>query len=496
MKRNRQRWAIALAVGLAGSGWWPAGAQETVAPAEPLAATPPAIGAAATPPPPVTPEQLQALQQQVYELTKQLRQVEVAMEGQQKTADDKAKAAPVITAGAKGFGFTSADKAFDLKVGGRIGYDVGWFSQDSELEDYVGDEQDGTGFRYARLRLSGKLWEYVTFQAEYDFAGENGADSPKFRDVFIQLNGIPYGGGRTADLRVGHFREPFSLEDLTGIPNRTFLERSLMHSFVPNRNAGVQISDALFGETGKERLSYQLGVFKETDDLPSANDSDEDQGYQITGRVTGLPWYREDGRKLIHLAAAYSHRNPDGAPIAWPGRTETRLSALRYTDINKFPGYRLNDALADDIDLLGLEAALVYGPLSVQAEYTKAMVDTTLGGDADFDGGYVQASYFLTGEHRPYRHENGIFDRITPNKNFGWKSVDGWGAWELAARYSFVDLEDGPIRGGEQQAYTLGLSWYLNPNLRITTNYILNNVETDRYDGDFSALQTRFQLEF
>lgn len=442
-------------------------------------------------------EQVDALREQVYELTKQLRQLEVQLEDDKKAAEDKAKKLPVVGAGADGFSITSADKAFQLKIGGRILYDVGFFRQDSELENVVGDEQDGTGFRAARIRLQGKLWENIQFQAEYDFAGESGEDTPKFQDVFVQYNNIPYGGGRGFDFRVGHFREPFGLEELTPIPYRTFVERSLSNVFVPGRNAGIQVSDALFGEPKQERLTYQLGVFKETDDWPSSNDSDEDRGYIITGRVTGLPYYQDEGRKLVHVGLAYSHRNPDGARVNYGLRPESRLALFRTIDPDRLPvGFRLRDARADDVDLFGGELAGVWGPFSVQAEYVHSSVDTTFGGNVDVGGYYVQASYFLTGEHRPYRNDRGIFDRVKPNRNFGFKAADGYGAWEIAARYSNVDLNDGPIRGGEHQSYTLGVNWYLNPNTEVQLNYVHNVVEHDLYDGDFDFLQARFTLEF
>jgi phosphate-selective porin OprO/OprP len=442
-------------------------------------------------------EQLEALRQQVYELNKQVRQLEVQIEDNEKVVDDKAKQLPAVKFDGDGLSITSANKAFQLRIRSRVAYDYAWFDQDEELKLAVGDEQDGTGFRFARLQLQGKFWDDFGFVTEYDFAGENGEDTPKFRDVYLEYHAIPYGGGREMSFRVGHYREPFSLEEQTPVPYRTFVERSLANVFVPQRNAGVQLSDALFGEPKKERLTWAVGAFKDTDDWPSANDSDEDQGYQITGRVTGLPWYEDDGRKLLHLGVAYSLRNPDGTRVNYGVRPESRLSLFRYIDPDNLPqSFRLRDARTDDVNLLGLEAATVFGPFSLQGEYIRSDVDTTFGGDLTFDGYYVQASYFLTGENRPYRNDRGLFDRVVPERNFNWRKREGWGAWEATARYSSVDLTDRPIWGGEQDAITLGLNWYLNPNVRITWNYIHNQVNHVRYDGDFDIFQTRFQFEF
>ncbi|MCC6696011.1 MAG: hypothetical protein IT365_10320, partial [Candidatus Hydrogenedentes bacterium] len=445
----------------------------------------------------VTVEQIEQLKKQVYELTKQVRQLEVQAENDKKAAEDKAKALPAVKLDTDGLTVSSANKAFQLRIRGRLGYDFAWFDQDEALKQAIGDEQDGTGFRFARIRLQGKFWEDFSSDLEFDFAGEGGEDTPKFRDAYLQYDAIHYGGDRYMSFRVGHFREPFSLEELTAVTNRTFVERSLANVFVPSRNAGVQLSDALLGEPKKERLTWAIGAFKETDDWPSANDSDEDQGYQITGRVTGLPWYEDEGEKLLHLGAAYSVRNPDGARVNYGVRPETRLALFRYIDPDALPqSFRLRDARADDVNLLGLEAATVLGPFSLQSEYIRSDYDSTFAGDLTFDGYYVQGSYFLTGEHRPYRNESGIFDRVVPEHNFNLRKRDGWGAWEVTARYSSVDLTDKPIWGGEQTAYTLGLNWYLNPNVRITWNYIHNEVEQERFDGDFDVFQTRFQFEF
>jgi len=271
------------------------------------------IGSGAAPA--AAPSELDALRDQVYELNKRLRQIEVQAETDKAAAEAAAKKTPVVSAGAEGFSITSPDKAFQLKVGARVAYDVAFFKQDRELERAVGNEQDGVGFRYARIRLSGRVWENISHTLEFDFAGESGEDTPVFRDVYVQLEKIPYFAGQDFTFRVGHYREPFSLEELTPVPYRTFNERSLANVFVPSRNAGIQLSDALLGESGQERMTWAIGAFKETDNWPSSNDSDEDQGYQITARVTGLPWYADEGRKLLHLGLAYSLRNP--AARAW-----------------------------------------------------------------------------------------------------------------------------------------------------------------------------------
>ena len=140
------------------------------------------------------------------------------------------------------------------------------------------------------------------------------------------------------------------------------------------------------------------------------------------------------------------------------------------------------------MDLVGTEAALVAGPFSLQGEYMTAMTNTDDGTDPMFSGFYAMASYFLTGENRTYK--GGLFGRVKPKKNFG---AGGPGAWELAARYSHLDIADEAVEGGELDDITLGVNWYLNPNTRFMFNYVHAGLDTV---GQSDTFQTRAQVDF
>ena len=442
------------------------------------------------------PTELRELREQIEALTLRLKQLEERYETDKKMANEEKRIEeeqsvkePQVTLDGKGFRVRSADEDFELRIRLRLAQDFAWFDQDNELKNQFGNEQDGTDFRFARIRLQGRLWEDFRFLGEFDFAGQNGGDTPKFRDMYIQYNGIPYIGENEFDLRFGHFKEPFSLDELNAVTSLQFLENPLLDVFVPSRNAGLQLSDAILGESKAERMTWAVGVFKETDDIPSSDDSDEDQGYQLTGRITGLPIYADGGRKLLHLGAEYSHRNRDGDFQRYRPRPETRLSNFRYVDTGNIA--------VDEIDLLGLELAGVYGPFSLQSEYVRSDLNAVSGEDLCFDGYYVQIAYLLTGEHRSYRHDSGRFDSPVPKHPFHLSSEKwDWGAWEIASRYGAVDLNDGNIDGGKHTSLTLGLNWYLNTNLRVSANYIHNDIDNNAYDGQFDVYQTRMQLEF
>ncbi len=360
------------------------------------------------------------------------------------------------------------DRTIKFKIGGRIMNDWAWFA-DSDTGKQVGELEDGTEFRRARIYISGQIYDDITFKAQYDFSGGD-AD---FKDVWIGIKQVPFVG----NVKVGHFKEPFGLEELTSSKYITFMERGLSDMFAPGRSTGIMIYNHAF----RERMTWSVGVFKNRTDSYGYDEGDGDYAY--TGRITFLPWYQSND-KLLHLGLAYSHRNPDDREIRFRERPESHL-APRFVNTGHFEAKR--------IDLIGLEAAWVYGSFSLQGEYVQAIVDSINRGDCCFQGFYIYGSYFLTGEHRPYNRKKGVFGRIKPRHNYTNKPGGGKGAWEIAARYSYLDLDDKSVNGGRLQDFSIGVNWYLNPNTRVMWNYVF----ADSADGaDADIFQMRFQIDF
>jgi phosphate-selective porin OprO/OprP len=96
-------------------------------------------------------------------------------------------------------------------------------------------------------------------------------------------------------------------------------------------------------------------------------------------------------------------------------------------------------------------------------------------GTVFMQGGYAEALYFLTGENRDYNKVSGVFNRVIPKNNANFSECK-YGAWQVGARYDWIDLNSFGINGGQAQDGTLGLNWFLNPNLRIQVNYVLTHV--------------------
>jgi len=225
-------------------------------------------------------------------------------------------------------------------------------------------------------------------------------------------------------------------------------------------------------------MTTAVGVFRDSDDY---GENVDDGGYNVTGRITVLPIYRDKGVSLLHIGAAYSYRNPDDS-LSYDACPEAHL-ANDFIDTGSFA--------SDQVDLLGLEAAWVNGPFSLQGEYITADADRINSSDVGFDGYYVQASYFLTGEHRSYKTSEAAFSRIKPKENYSYGG--GCGAWELKARYSELDLNDSNITGGELNNITAGLNWYLNPNTIIMWDYV--HADKDNV-GQASMFMMRLQFDF
>jgi phosphate-selective porin OprO/OprP len=373
-----------------------------------------------------------------------------------------------------GLRLASPQDEFTLKLGGGVQADAGWPAGGQRLADELKDSfDDKAEFRRLRLALSGQLCQNLEYKAEGDFT------RAPFRvtDLYLRLTHLPAIG----NLTVGHIKEPHGMEHLTSSNNITFLERALPAVFSSRRSFGLMAGNqALDG-----RMTWAAGVFHTCNDpvWGSTNDGDS---WDVTGRVTGLAWYEDDGKRLLHLGASYGLRIP-GGPVRFQQRPEAFFMP-RFTDTKEID--------ADSVHRLGVEAAWVDGPLSVQGEYLAAACGAPSASNPWLHGAYAQASYLLTGETRPYDRASGTFAGVRPRKNLCENG--GGGAWEVAARCSFVGLNQGelPASARAVQDFTFGLNWYLNLNVRVMWNYIHSWVAGTGVDGGVDTFAMRFQIAF
>ena len=314
-------------------------------------------------------------------------------------------------------------------------------------------------------------------------------EEPNFKDVYIQLIKLPVVG----NFRVGHFKEPWSLER-TSSNYITFMERSLPVAF----SAGYGLGMGLFNHALKKRATWNAGLFYDTlGEAPPITNSLFRPGAWVGAlRLTGLPWYKDKGKKLAHLGFSYAHEDQGQAnSLLIRTRPESHLVVVRPVSTGIVAG-------VTGLDRWLLEGAVVFGSFSLQGEYANLITETGSGmGESNYSSFYVHGSYFITGEHRPYKTESGIFGRVKPKRNFDGKG--GWGAWQVAIRYSTIDLNDdgiGAARGGEMDDYTLGLNWHLNSQTRFMFNYVHADVDSAAIPavpaGKLNIYQFRFQVDF
>jgi len=186
------------------------------------------------------------------------------------------------------------------------------------------------------------------------------------------------------------------------------------------------------------------------DDIPHRSDH-----WAFTSRVTYAPIARK--RQVVHLAASVEYRDMNGG-------SDYRVRSRPESALGR---YLVDTGLLGDVDqtvAFGAEGAVMYGPFSVQGEYMRVALDRSSSPNPDFDGWYVLGSWVLTGESRSYSRSRAVFSGVVPKRP--------WGAVELAARYSTLDLIDSGVYGGSENDVTVGLNWYIRENLRLMFNHV------------------------
>ncbi|MEQ9110572.1 MAG: porin [Rhodospirillaceae bacterium] len=358
---------------------------------------------------------------------------------------------------------TSANGASSFAV-------VGFLQADVVANDTLG-LGDGVVLRRARLGVKGKIDSSWT----YDIKLDAGRGMTELYDANIGYRFRP-----KTSAQVGQFKEPIGLEWSSGAPWWSFFDRGLVSALTPKRAIGAALS------TRGPNWRLTGGVFGDAAAMKGTPAIDR----AITGRFHVVPIKTED--VVLHIGLGASFRTPDGAEgIRYKTKHETSLSATPILDTGKITG-------AQRSSVINFEALVNYRSVSLQAEYAKTRVSRAGAlSNAYFDAFYVQGSWFVTGEMRPYNSSTGGMARIKPLEPLSGQ-LKGGGAVEIAFRYDFADLTDSNILGGEMDRYTLGVNWYLNGNTRISANYITAYIDRPMsyLDGTINALAGRFQLAF
>ena len=374
-------------------------------------------------------------------------------------------------------------------INGSMQADTGYFHQDANSMKTYGPIANGADFRRARLGVKGAINETVNYSWQMDF-GFFGR--PTFTDVWVEQTQIPFLG----NVRVGQWKQPFSLEVVSSYRYTTFMERSsLFQAFTAFRHIGTgfynnadDLSATWAGSvfaTGQDQFG---GSLFENQTAAGTFTHVNMGGVGTAERFTWVPYWDEctKGANYVHLGAAHFFNAPPGQTINFRSIPEFYIGQNANGTIgssgqaapggfNGTPFFVATGAKTVNFyNVLGTELLWVEGPFSLQSEAMVNFVNQA-GVTATLPGTYAQVGYFLTGEHRPYDRKAGAIDRVIPNRNFSFNKDGcntGIGAWEVAGRFSYLDLNDKAIQGGTLTDYTAGVNWYLNPNVKFVVNYI------------------------
>jgi phosphate-selective porin OprO/OprP len=391
---------------------------------------------------------------------------------------------------AEGIKFKSADGNLDAHLGGRVVVHYRGFQYHNERV-----QRDGFTFRQVKLHLAGKLWKDWEFKVELNTTGASVA----LDDGYVGLVRWKF-----LQIRVGQFKAPFSLEELTSTRFIDLPERSPMNRLTPARELGIMVH----GEIVEKIFGYGLMASNGN----GRNGPDENSDKDLTLRVWVRPLGTNESEwiKNLHFAFNGSVGRRDQAANTAPYTFSDPMTGTTFASLG---GDAPSVKFDEDRYRYGGEFAWLFGPGSIKAEYIRTTDQyTNLDGFKDhshmhFTAYYASATWLVTGETKTW-------DRIRPDKPlFG--SGGGFGAIEIAARYSEFqinkeEMDSGYFNRGTSarrvREYCAGVNWFPNMNTRITVAYAYINywgeehteplvVSGKRIDHE-DVLLVRVQIDF
>lgn len=459
----------ALALGMLAAGAGAAAAQESVQTNPPLT-TDQQISAQQ--------RQIEAQQRQIDALQDQLREVTTLLSNRVERVEAQTEHGRVNMAN-PGPRLEGANARNSMNIIGAVHVTVGAVDQDNDgsLSPAL---YGGTEIKRARIGLQGTAFNDYAYAVEFDLAqppGTSPSVAAAARDLWVQYNGF-----RPWSFTIGNMKPLTGLEasfnDRANV--QTFAESSMMTSLITTpgvRYVGFRAA------RGGDHWSTALGIYGDDVNNNGVASGVYEEGFGVNGRFTWAPITTPT--RLLHVGVSGYDR--DVSEAAGVGQLRPRAQPENTIDNGRLIDTG-NLQFAESVNLLAFETAGFLGPIGFQAEYARMDVEQNGGRpDLEFDGGYVSANWFLTGESRAYDPRTGLFTRIAPRAVMDPRA-DTWGAWELAARWSVLDLDDAnlagasaaagaAVRGGEETNYTLGVNWYWNPYFRLMLNYVNADVE-------------------
>lgn len=386
--------------------------------------------------------------------------------------------------------FCTGDGMNCVAITGRIHFDAGAYSFTPKSGATSPQTvNDGINARRARLGLIGtynKDWEYGLV-----------IDAGGTTDGQAVLNNayIAYKGIKGMLIQGGYIDVPYTLDEATSSNNILFMERAASQVLATNLAAG-DFRSAFGGQVFDK--NYWVGAYVTGPTTGAGVNHSQPQPLGATFRAVGLPINNEIATVLVGFDALYLAQTGGATnnTLGMSDRVEVRIDPATSALLNTGTMNFVNSAR-----VLSGEGAVKYGSFMASGEYFDYSIQRSNGlGDLSFNGGYGQASYVITGEQHKYSTSAGAFGGIAPARPVNFATGD-LGAWELAVRYSYANLNDyvGGVRGGELKNTTVGVNWYVNNNMRFMFNWIHGTVDKINTAGvntgaDYDVFAMRTQV--
>ncbi len=365
------------------------------------------------------------------------------------------------------------------------------------------DPEDRFLFRRIRLGIQGDIKDNMFYRLDVEIPNAN---NPEIRDVFFGFKDVPW----FQTIIIGNQKRLYSLDQWNSSHSNLFLERPFIADAFNEDARRIGIMSASVSED--ESWTWSYGIFNAENVQNDGDYTGDNYQLELNARITNTWWYDETsgGRGYGHFGLAGAYVDADeGASVSHASVARFRARPEARTQSRWIDTGAMNDV--DQYYLLATEGVFNVGALHFCGETTHVWTDRTTGGGSDFWGYYGQVGYFLTGEHIEWDRKKASLGKLKPFENF-WlvnncagETEGGWGAWQVAARYSYGDLTDEGVFGGIGSAGTFGINWWWNENSRLQMNYIHGTIEGRDRSGaagvqlgndSYDMIQTRFMVFF
>jgi phosphate-selective porin OprO/OprP len=411
----------------------------------------------------LTPKQEKQVEQLVSQyLNKEEVRVDLGMEG-------------VIAGYKDGFFLASRDQSYKLKFTGYMQADARAPGQTPTASTFL--------VRRARPTIEGTLGKYYNFKVQPDF----GMGVTRLRDAYIDLAYF----GDLSTTRLGKFKGPQGLEQLTSSSNILFVERSLVTNIAPDRDVGVMMYGKPFGSI----MDYSLAILNGDDRTNwqgqgTDTDRDNNKSKDFAGRLQVAPFSQTDNFWLKGLQGAGFFMIGDEKDVPAAGASIVSFSTGPGTTFFRTnPGVTMQRGIRTRA---GWDAAWFLGPVLVAGEmdifaptyerlvYAAGAFRGRSSDTVPTTAWLIQASWLLTGE-------DATLSGVKPKKDFDPRH-NTWGAFELASRFSRLFTSESIYTGGYAlrpgnsagaSEVTLGLNWYLNKNVKLMFDWVHTTFDQD-----------------